>query len=55
MFEALQEGIIVVKNNETFFTNSICDKLFESNTDFMEQMVFKVFRKDENEDDGQNS
>ena len=52
MFDALQEGIVVVKNNKTFYTNSICDKLFESSTDFLEQMVFKVFRNDDNEDDG---
>ena len=55
MFEALQEGIVVVQNGKTKFTNSICQKLFDNSTDFLEQMVFKVFRKDENEDDGQNS
>ena len=55
MFEALQEGIVVVQNGRTIFSNSICSKLFESSTDILEQMVFKVFRKDDNDEDGQNS
>ena len=52
MFEALQEGIVVVQNGKTKFTNSICQKLFDNSSDFLEQKVFKVYRKDENEDDG---
>jgi hypothetical protein len=55
MFESLQEGIVVIKNEVITFKNKIFTQLYsqgdhdEEETPFLDLKIFKVFRKADSE------
>jgi hypothetical protein len=49
MFESLEEGIMLLKENEISFSNSIFDQILnkpimENSDQTLDQKIFKVFR-----------
>ena len=55
MFESLQEGIVVIQDNCIAFTNSLFKQLFDKKSDLLDQEIFKVYSKEVDDDDVENT
>ena len=51
LLESLQEGIVVIKDGEIAFLNSIFKNLFPRHENYLDYELFKVYTKQEGEDD----